>query len=194
MIKLFGPDRTRIGDEAQEWAVWVSGPDDIHTQHTLEAALITAAEFNATACETYDGNQFSPVIYAVVLHWGYAWARDVEHTSGGNCGVAGCAHCDRANVPDLKPVSTDGWANTLASVGLEPGPALGYRLASGPYEVAIHIATSNDLESGQRAQLVDAVQKKVSDAVHRVLGRQSVTTWKQFADGTSVTVSEAARP
>ncbi|MFM9635896.1 hypothetical protein [Streptomyces turgidiscabies] len=193
MIKLFGSDRTRIGDSDTEWAVWVSGPDDIHNQPDLEHALITAAEFNATARETYDGSQFSPVIYAVVLHWGYAWARDVEHTTGGNCGVDGCAHCDRPNAPELKPVSTDAWANVLATAGLEAGPALGYRLASGPYELAVHIATSNDIDPATRRQLVDAVQKRVSDAVHRVLGRLPVTVWRQHADGTSVTVSEATR-
>lgn len=193
MIKLFGPDRTRIGDADTEWAVWVSGPDDIHVQPDLEHALITAAEFNSTACETYDGNQFTPVIYAVVLHWGYAWARDVEHTTGGNCGVDGCAHCGRVNAPELKPVTVDGWSTALTSTGLEPGPALGYRLASGPYEVAVHIATSSDLNADTRNELVHAIQKKVSGIVHVVLGRLPVTVWRQHADGTCVTVSEAAR-
>jgi hypothetical protein len=175
VIKLFGPDRTRIGDEAQEWAVWVSGPDDIHTQHTLEAALITAAEFNATACETYDGNQFSPVIYAVVLHWGYAWARDVEHTTGGTCGVNGCAWCDAAaeREPELKPVSTDEWAEAVVSAGLTPGPSFACRLDGGPYEVGVHVAINDQLTDDTRHQLIKALQVAVGSTVRRVLRRKT---------------------
>lgn len=93
MIKLFGPDRVRIGDPDTNWAVWISGMDDIHDQPTAEAALSYAADHNAVACADYDGNPYSPVTYAVVLHCGYAWSSSVEHRAGRDCGVSGCVHC-----------------------------------------------------------------------------------------------------
>lgn len=93
MIKLFGPDRARIGDPDTNWAVWISGMDDIHDQPNAEAALAFAADHNASACADYDGNPYSPVTYAVVLHCGYAWSSHVEHRAGRDCGVQGCVHC-----------------------------------------------------------------------------------------------------
>jgi hypothetical protein len=93
VIKLFGPDRVRIGDPDTNWAVWISGMDDIHDQPNAEAALAFAADHNAVACADYDGNPYSPVTYAVVLHQGYAWSSHVEHRAGRDCGVSGCVHC-----------------------------------------------------------------------------------------------------
>ncbi len=93
MIKLFGPDRTRPGWPDQEWAVWISGMDDITQQPNVEAALAYAADHNASACADYDGNPYTPVTYAVVLHHGYAWSASVEHRAGRDCGVKGCVHC-----------------------------------------------------------------------------------------------------
>lgn len=92
---------------------------------------------------------------------------------------------------DLKAVSTDDWAASLISAGLEPGPALAYQLANGPYEVAVHIATHDDLSTNDRAQLVEELQKEISSAVHRVLGRQPVTVLHRYADGSSTTDSFA---
>jgi hypothetical protein len=94
-------------------------------------------------------------------------------------------------MPDLKPISTDEWAASLISAGLEPGPALGYRLATGPYEVAVHIATHDDLGNDARAELVEALQQEISSAVHRVLGRLPVATWRRYADGTTETTHVA---
>ena len=90
-------------------------------------------------------------------------------------------------MPDLKPVTTDEWAASLISAGLEPGPALAYRLATGPYEVAVHIATHDDLGSDARAELVEELHKEISNTVHRVLGRMSVRTQQRYADGTTAT-------
>lgn len=93
MTILFGPNRTLIGDENTNWAVWTSGMDDIHEQPNVEAALAYAADHNAVAASLYDGNPLNPVSYAVVLHCGYAWSSDVEHRAGRDCGVKGCVHC-----------------------------------------------------------------------------------------------------
>lgn len=92
---------------------------------------------------------------------------------------------------DLKPVTTDEWAASLISAGLEPGPSFGYRLATGPYEVAVHIATHDEIEPEKRTELVDALQQEISSAVHRVLGRLSVSTWHRYADGSCMTESFA---
>ena len=91
--RLFGPDRIRPGYDDQEWAVWITGMDDITQQPNLEAALAAAAEHNAIAADLHDGNPLSPVTYAVVLHDGYAWSPSVEHRAGRDCGVKGCVHC-----------------------------------------------------------------------------------------------------
>ncbi|PWG13934.1 hypothetical protein DF268_08700 [Streptomyces sp. V2] len=93
MIKLFGPDRQLLGYEDQEWAVWVSGVNDVLPQPDLITALVTAAEQNAALCGGYDGHPFTPVAYAVVLHHGYAWTQSVEHQAGRDCGMRDCTDC-----------------------------------------------------------------------------------------------------
>jgi hypothetical protein len=97
---LFGADRQRVGYEDQEWAVWILGMDDVHQKDTLNAALEFAAEHNAIFAELRlcDSSRFSPVMYAVVLHWGYAWNQAVEHSFGLDCGHPDCGPCsaDRA--------------------------------------------------------------------------------------------------
>ncbi|MFE6716796.1 hypothetical protein ACFVDU_04310 [Streptomyces albidoflavus] len=97
--KLFGPndERTRIGEAEQEWAVWVIGPDDIHPAATLGAALEQAAELNATFAHLHlsstSTSEYDPTMYAVVLHWGYAWTRSTEHMHGVSCGHPACDMC-----------------------------------------------------------------------------------------------------
>ena len=92
-LKLFGPDRVRPGYDDQEWAVWISGMDDVIVQPNVEAALAFANDHNASACADYDGSPYTPVTWAVVLHQGYAWSSSVEHRAGRDCGVKGCVHC-----------------------------------------------------------------------------------------------------
>jgi len=99
---LFGPDRQRVGYEDQEWAVWTLGMDDIHTKNSLAEALEFAAEHNAIFAELRlrDDSQYSPVMYAVVLHWGYAWNQAVEHSFNLDCGHPDCGPCSFArNLP-----------------------------------------------------------------------------------------------
>jgi hypothetical protein len=93
--RLFGPDRQRVGYEDQEWAVWVLGLDDVHQRKTLAEALELAAELNATFAELRlrDSNEFSPIMYAVVLHRGYAWNQAVEHSFALDCGHPDCGPC-----------------------------------------------------------------------------------------------------
>ncbi|MDG9701722.1 hypothetical protein [Streptomyces sp. DH37] len=93
---LFGPDRTRLGYEDQEWAVWISGMDDIHQKDSAETALADAADYNATFAQMAlrdDRSEYDPVLYAVVLHRGYAWSPSVEHRNGRDCGLVRCVHC-----------------------------------------------------------------------------------------------------
>lgn len=98
--RLFGEDRSRVGYADQEWAVWVLGTDDIHQEDTLAEALEFAAEHNASFAEMRlrDGSQHAPVLYALVLHWGYAWTQATEHAHGLDCGHPECGPCsfDRA--------------------------------------------------------------------------------------------------
>jgi hypothetical protein len=93
--QLFGPDRQRVGYKDQEWAVWILGIDDIHSKDNLAEALELAAELNATFAELRlrDSSEYSPVLYAVVLHWGYAWNQAVEHSFGVDCGHPECGSC-----------------------------------------------------------------------------------------------------
>lgn len=94
--QLFGPDRTRLGYEDQEWSVWVSGMDDIHNADSLGAALELANEFNATAAQLrFNSSTDDPsyLLGAVVLRHGFAWTADTEHRLGLKCGVPTCGPC-----------------------------------------------------------------------------------------------------
>ncbi|MYZ37500.1 MULTISPECIES: hypothetical protein [unclassified Streptomyces] len=92
---LFGPDRHRLGYEDQEWSVWVSGMDEIHDRETLGGALNLANELNATFAQMRfnSTSEYDPVMYAVVLHHGYAWTADTEHRLGKDCGIKACGPC-----------------------------------------------------------------------------------------------------
>ncbi|MFE9777791.1 hypothetical protein ACFYPA_06490 [Streptomyces sp. NPDC005775] len=94
-ITLFGKDRTRLGYENQEWSVWASGMDDIHDRETLGGALNLANELNATFAQMRfnSTSDLDPVMYALVLHHGYAWTVDTEHALGLDCGVPACDPC-----------------------------------------------------------------------------------------------------
>ncbi|MEU1663640.1 hypothetical protein ABZ547_08490 [Streptomyces sparsogenes] len=94
-MKLFGPDRQRVGYADQEWSVWVSGMDDIHNKDSLADALEQANELNAVFADlrTRDDSEFSPILYAVVLHYGYAWTQATEHAHRVDCGHPDCGPC-----------------------------------------------------------------------------------------------------
>jgi hypothetical protein len=94
---LFGPNRTRLGYEEQEWAVWVSGMDELHNADTLAAALELANELNGTFAQLkHNADKLddpSYVLGAVVLRHGYAWTADTEHRLGLKCGNPTCGPC-----------------------------------------------------------------------------------------------------
>ena len=94
-IEFFGPNRTRIGWPDIEWAVWVSGMDEIHEQPSAETALMYAADYNAGTAELHanDHTGLMPIVHAVVLRNGYAWSSEVEHRAGRDCGIQQCIHC-----------------------------------------------------------------------------------------------------
>lgn len=93
--QFFGPNRVQLGWPDTEWAVWVSGMDDIHDQPSAETALMYAADLNVGAAELHanDKSGLMPIAYAVVLRHGYAWSADVEHRAGRDCGIEHCIHC-----------------------------------------------------------------------------------------------------
>ncbi|MEU2180261.1 hypothetical protein [Streptomyces thermolilacinus] len=98
-MKIFGTDRTPLGHEDQEWAVWVSHTDDVHPQSTVGAALQLANSLNAGfAALQAAGRPLDHALYAVVLHHGYAWTAETEHQLGADCGIPTCGPCssDRA--------------------------------------------------------------------------------------------------
>ncbi|GLW73674.1 hypothetical protein Kpho02_59730 [Kitasatospora phosalacinea] len=72
---LFAEEPLIVGDEAQEWALWLTGMDEIIPMPSLGEALIEAAEHNAVATDLDDGSPFNAVVHAVVLHHGVAWRR-----------------------------------------------------------------------------------------------------------------------
>ena len=96
---LFGPNRNRLGYEEQEWAVWVSGMDEIHDADSLVHALELANELNGTFAQlrhNADGlDDPSYVLGAVVLRHGYAWTADTEHRLGLACGKPDCTNCPK---------------------------------------------------------------------------------------------------
>lgn len=79
---LFGPARIRPGTADTEWAVWYSGSPTELAQPDQQTALACAAEANASFADTHDENPFVPPVWAVVLHWGYAWKRGTDTTAG----------------------------------------------------------------------------------------------------------------
>lgn len=101
MTKLYGSDRDRLGYEDQEWAVWVSGTDDIHAKNSLADALEFANELNGTFAQlrANSSSTYEPVMHAVVLHHGYAWAASTEHAHGIDCGHPQCGPCSGKRNP-----------------------------------------------------------------------------------------------
>lgn len=93
---LFGPNRIRPGYADTEWSVWVSGMDNVLDQPDRDTALAVAAEANATACDMYDGNPFTPVVHAVVLYYGHAWKRGDDTPAPTADGPRKCACGDTA--------------------------------------------------------------------------------------------------
>ncbi len=72
---LFGEQPLVVGDESQEWALWLTAMDEIIPMPSLGEALMEAAEHNAVATDMDDGSPFNAVVHAVVLHHGKAWHR-----------------------------------------------------------------------------------------------------------------------
>lgn len=92
MTKLFGPDRDQVGWDDMAWVVWISSMDDLHEVDTLEEGMALAHDFNAGFANEWmnSTSEHDPVMYAVVLHYGYAWSRSAKSSS---CGNAGCVPC-----------------------------------------------------------------------------------------------------
>ncbi|MEU0691939.1 hypothetical protein [Streptomyces uncialis] len=102
MISLFGCDRALVGDTDTEWSVWVPGPDDVHTRSSLAAALELAATLNAGFAHlrlSAPPSEYDPVMYAVVLHHGYAWTPETDHVHGTPCGRDTCTTGPCAQAP-----------------------------------------------------------------------------------------------
>ncbi|MEV5414765.1 hypothetical protein [Streptomyces albogriseolus] len=88
----------------------------------------------------------------------------------------------------LKPVTADEWAKAIDTADLLAGPTFGYRLTTGGWEAAVHIATSGHLDEGVRDELITALQDSISETVRRVLGHTGeVRRHENYADGTART-------
>ncbi|MGW4814286.1 hypothetical protein ACWEPB_21935 [Kitasatospora cineracea] len=72
---LFGEQPLVVGDESQEWALWLTAMGEIIPMPSLGEALMEAAEHNAVAADLDDGSPFNAVVHAVVLYHGKAWRR-----------------------------------------------------------------------------------------------------------------------
>ncbi|WP_282696299.1 hypothetical protein [Streptomyces sp. CC208A] len=92
MTSLFGPNRNQVGYEEQPWSVWILGMDDIHDRDTLDECLALANEFNASFAQLrlMPVSEHDPVLYAVVLHHGWAWSRSAITPV---CGRPDCQPC-----------------------------------------------------------------------------------------------------
>ncbi|MDX3354713.1 hypothetical protein PV703_15645 [Streptomyces sp. ME01-24h] len=86
---------------------------------------------------------------------------------------------------DLNPVTADEWAAAINKANLTPGPTFGYRLTTGGWELATHVAIADDIADDKRAELITALQDAISATLHQVLGRQPVIQQDNYADGTS---------
>jgi hypothetical protein len=113
---LFGPNPARPGWADTEWAVWISGSDDILDQPDVETALRAAAEYNAACCDQYDGDPLTPVMHAVVLHWGYAWTQQSEHAHHRDCGLQTCNPCATKRTAPTETPSGTGPSSTQQTV------------------------------------------------------------------------------
>lgn len=76
-MNLFGPDRKRLGDPGQPWAVWLTESEEALERPHRDAALATAAVCNANYLARQQAGR--PAYYAVVLHYGWAWRGGRDH-------------------------------------------------------------------------------------------------------------------
>ncbi|WP_181785613.1 hypothetical protein [Streptomyces phytophilus] len=72
---------------------------------------------------------------------------------------------------DPRPLTTAEWQHAVDSHGLVAGPAYAYGLPDGTIELAVHIATGDDLTEDARQQLHAELHTAIDDTFRRVLGR-----------------------
>ncbi|MFJ5927599.1 hypothetical protein ACIQF6_33890 [Kitasatospora sp. NPDC092948] len=79
---LFAEQPAVVGDPSQDWALWLTGIEQIVPMPSLGEALIEATEHNAVAADMDDGSPCNAVVHAVVLHHGTAWRRPRSARAG----------------------------------------------------------------------------------------------------------------
>ncbi|SFD13095.1 hypothetical protein [Streptomyces aidingensis] len=65
---------------------------------------------------------------------------------------------------------TSEWAVNLGAAGLEPYRSIGYRVTTGGWAAAVHLAVDPGYPEEKRAELLAELTTAFSDVVHRVLG------------------------
>ncbi|MGW7617345.1 hypothetical protein ACWGLG_16060 [Streptomyces antimycoticus] len=82
----------------------------------------------------------------------------------------------RQQVDDLIRDAADvsEWAIQLGAANLTPHPAMAWQSTSGRYNVAVQVATANDLIPAARDELITEIRKAVDETVCRVLGLKPV--------------------
>ena len=68
-----------------------------------------------------------------------------------------------------RSTSVQEWATALETCRLKPGPTLGYRMANGDWNCAVHIAVSPCLTDEAQTLLAAELQQAINDTVNRVL-------------------------
>ncbi|MCQ8831840.1 hypothetical protein [Streptomyces malaysiensis] len=66
------------------------------------------------------------------------------------------------------------WAIQLSAASLTPHPAMAWQSTTGGYDVAVQVATANDLIPAARDELMAELRKAVGETVCRVLGLKPV--------------------
>lgn len=91
-----------------------------------------------------------------------------------NAGITKAARAINDLVAGAAEVSE--WAVNLGAAQLTPQPTMGWYCTTSGWDLAVQIATSDDLTDTKRAELLAEIQTAVGGVVQRVLGLKPVAT------------------
>lgn len=69
----------------------------------------------------------------------------------------------------LHPMTTAEWSAAVDAADLVVGPAFAFRAITGEYDVAVHVATGDQLTEEARTELINELRTAVTETVTRVL-------------------------
>lgn len=145
--------------------------DHPYTNADLRA---TAAEFIATAIQGITPSEIADRMdrnYVQSTNRGDESRRTWEQLLNGDGLDTTEFLAARQQIDDLIRDAADvsEWAIQLGAAGLTPHPAMACQSTSGRYNVAVQVATANDLLPDARDELIAEIRKAVDDTVCRVL-------------------------